>query len=153
RHRMKAVRWVLVVTAALVAVAGIVVLSMPYDTTFHVPPIAGAPGVDAELPCKAPLVDLLTDEPAGGWLNYTPDQGVSVESSGRVGGELCADAMRSRGVLGLGLIMGGVCFAATALMTTRFRRETGSSDRAPDATLDGPGDRPEDPAADGTTSG
>jgi hypothetical protein len=150
---MKVFRWVLVIAAALAAVAGIVVLLLPYDTTFTTPPIAGATGIPAELPCKAPLVDLLTDEPRDGWLNYSPDQGVSVESSGRVGGEFCADTMRSRGVLGLGLVTGGVCFAAAALVTTRFRREADPSDRSPDATVDGTDHRPEDPVADVTSPG
>ncbi|HWJ98966.1 MAG TPA: hypothetical protein VNQ33_12455 [Acidimicrobiales bacterium] len=144
---MKAFRRILLVVAALMAVVGVTVSLLPYDTSFRAPAIAGQAGLTAEVSCPAPLVDLLTDdEPRDAWLNYAPDQGVVFESDRRAGGEYCGDTMRTRGILGLVVVMGAVCFAAAAVVSGRLRPAPDDAD-----PIDGPApahDRPDGPAGD-----
>jgi hypothetical protein len=123
-------RRVLVAIAILLAGAGAAVLLLPYDTTYRVPQIAGQLDVEVEVPCKAPLVDLLTDEPDDAWLNYTPGGGVSFTSDDRAGGEVCAESMLPRGTVGIGLLIGATMIATAAAIAGR---------RRPERSIDHPG--------------
>lgn len=134
-------RRVLFLIAVLLAGAGAAALLVPYDTTYPVTQIADQLNVEVEVPCKAPLVDLLTDEPDDAWLNYTPDDGVSFASDQRAGGEVCAESMLPRGTLGVGLLFGATVVAAAAVIAGRRRTD----DATDEATDDAPPD-PEDEA-------
>lgn len=136
---MKAVGRIVLAIAALLIVAGATISLLPYDTTAPMPALAGQTGLSAEVRCKAPIVDLVTEEPGDVWLDYRPDEGVAVDASSRSGGEYCADTMRTRGTFGLVLLVAGVCFAAAALVAGRLRTAGEDAGGADERTeLDGP---------------
>jgi hypothetical protein len=129
-------RRILLALTVLLAGAGAAVLLLPYDTTYLVPQIADQVGVEVDVPCKAPLVDLLTDEPDDAWLNYTPEDGVSFDSDQRAGGEVCAESMLPRGVLGVGLLFGATVVAAAAVIAGRRRTDDATDDATDEAGVD-----------------
>ena len=112
--------------AGALALAGLVVLLLPYSTPLHSPStVASLAPQGIQVPCKAPLVDALTSEPSGGWLDYAPGKATKVSSNGkRTGGEWCRPESIWRGTAGGLLIVLGIA----GVTVTAIRRRRSSSD-------------------------
>lgn len=136
---MRALRRVLLVLAVLAAVGGFAMLLRPYDTAFAAPVIAGQADLVVDVPCKAPLVDFVTDEPDDSWFNYAPNRGVVYESDDRAGGAVCASTMQTRGTVGFTLLLGALIVGGVAVALGR--RPTDAVEGEPPA--DGTGARSE----------
>ena len=114
--------------AGALALAGLVVLLLPYSTPLHVhSPVASLAPEGIQVPCKAPLVDALTSEPDGQWLNYAPHTKTVVTASGsRTGGEWCRPESIWRGTAGGLLVVLGL--AGVTLTAIRGRRSSSDLD-------------------------
>jgi hypothetical protein len=130
---MTTLRRILIGLAVLFAAGGLAVLLLPFDAELPVPSIAGEVGLDVEVPCKAPLVDLVTGEPSDQWLNYAPGEGVSYGSSGRAGGSMCSPESSQRGFAGVGLIVAAFVAIGAAVVVGRRAGRTDTDDDAPPA--------------------
>jgi hypothetical protein len=136
--RGPALRVAQVLGIVLVAL-GVALLLLPYDAAFHidVPPggIFVVADLPDEVPCQAPLVDLLRKDPDV-WINYAPDTGTTVgHEDDRLGGSACIPESTVRGTGGVALVALGAAITILASVVARRRRADAkaSGARGPDA--------------------
>lgn len=120
-----------VALAVVCAVAGLVVLLLPYDQTVGVAGFAET----VEVRCQGPLIDAASSDDAdGGWFLLDPNSGVTFsgdvddtgEGSGTVttGGSLCYPDSVQRGAIGAALLtVGATGLLGWQLVRTRRRSD------------------------------